>query len=92
MAADIPRVVPADASTRKRGRRMNRLLVDARRLAVLLCSSLRWVRTLDAAGKLPTPVRVGGRVLWRSDEIRDWLAAGCPDRETWELRKSARSK
>jgi len=69
------------------------LVADARRLALLLCAGIRTVRTWDAAGKLPTPLRIGGRVVWRVDEIRAWLAAGAPDRATWEARKVAsRSK
>jgi predicted DNA-binding transcriptional regulator AlpA len=63
--------------------------VDARRLAKLLCLGLRTIRTMDAGGKLPRPVRIGGRVLWSVTELRAWLAAGCPDRETWELMKQA---
>jgi len=67
------------------------LVVDARRLAAMLCIGLRTVRTLDAAGKLPAPVRIGGRVVWRVDEIRDWLDAGAPDRATWAaIRRVAR--
>jgi predicted DNA-binding transcriptional regulator AlpA len=65
-------------------------VVDARRLAKLLCAGIRTVRTWDAAGKLPAPLRISGRVLWRVDEIRAWLTAGAPDRETWEARKAAR--
>ena len=59
------------------------LAVDARRLAAMLCAGIRTVRTWDAAGRLPAPVRIGGRVVWRLDEIRAWLDAGAPDRETW---------
>jgi prophage regulatory protein len=66
------------------------LVVDARRLAAMLCAGVRTVRTWDAAGKLPKPVRIGGRVVWLVDEIRAWLAAGAPDRETWEARRAAR--
>lgn len=66
------------------------LVVDARRLAVMLCAGIRTVRTWDAAGKIPAPVRIGGRVVWRVSEIHDWLDAGCPDRETWEARRAAR--
>jgi predicted DNA-binding transcriptional regulator AlpA len=66
------------------------LVVDAARLAPLLTVSVRTVRTWDAAGKLPAPVRIGGRVVWRFDEIRAWLDAGAPDRSTWEARKPAR--
>jgi predicted DNA-binding transcriptional regulator AlpA len=66
------------------------LVVDARQLAPLLCISLRTVRAWDAAGKLPSPVRIGGRVVWRLDEIRAWLDAGAPDRQTWAARRAAR--
>ncbi len=68
------------------------LVVDARRLAKLLCAGVRTVRTWDAAGKLPAPVRIGGRVVWCVTEIRAWLAAGAPNRETWEARKAASRK
>ena len=66
------------------------LVADARRLAALLSVALRTVRTWDAAGKLPKPVRIGGRVVWRLDEIRAWLDAGAPDRETWAAIRAAR--
>jgi predicted DNA-binding transcriptional regulator AlpA len=59
-------------------------VVDAKRLAKLLCAGVRTVRTWDAGGKLPAPIRIGGRVVWVLSEIRAWLAAGAPDRETWE--------
>ena len=68
------------------------LVADARRLAVLLGSGVRTVRTWDASGKLPKPIRIGGRVVWRVVEIREWLAAGAPDRATWEARKTAFKK
>jgi predicted DNA-binding transcriptional regulator AlpA len=59
------------------------LVVDAARLAVLLSCGVRTVRTWDAAGRLPKPLRIGGRVVWRVAEVHDWLAAGAPDREAW---------
>ena len=59
------------------------LVVDARRLARLLCCGIRTVRTWDSAGRLPAPLRIGGRVVWRVDEIRGWLAAGAPCRDVW---------
>lgn len=68
------------------------LVVDARRLAKLLCAGIRTVRTWDAAGRLPKPLRIGGRVVWRVDEIRAWLAAGAPNRDEWEARKAASRK
>lgn len=66
------------------------LVADARRLAALLNLGLRTIRSLDAAGRLPAPIRIGGRVLWRIDDVRAWLAAGAPDRATWEARRAAR--
>jgi len=39
---------------------------------------------LAVDGKLPRPLKIGGAVRWRLDEIRAWLAAGCPNRQEWE--------
>ena len=47
-------------------------------------SSRTWDR-LTASGKTPRAVRLGGRPMWRVDELRAWVAAGCPDRKTWEV-------
>ena len=88
MADVLPlRPVAPDPPARKR-RKLSPLVVDAKRLAKLLCAGVRTVRAWDAAGKLPAPIRIGGRVVWRVDEIRAWLAAGAPDRETWDARKA----
>ena len=66
-------------------------MADAKRLARLLCLGVRTVRTMDAAGKLPRPIRLNARVVWNIREIRDWLAAGAPDRAAWEaIKKSKR--
>jgi hypothetical protein len=54
-----------------------------------MCSGVRTIRAWDAAGKLPKPLRISGRVLWNLAEIRLWLAAGAPDRGTWEAMKAA---
>ena len=52
--------------------------------AARLCgiSEATWYR-LKAAGKVPVPVRLGGRVLWKVEELRRWCAAGCPDQRSW---------
>jgi prophage regulatory protein len=40
---------------------------------------------LHSAGRLPAPVRLGQRCpRWRADELRVWVAAGCPSRDEWE--------
>lgn len=63
------------------------LLVSAKLAAVMCGKSLRTWRTWDAAGWIPRPVRIGRSTLWRADELRDWVAAGCPRRAEWEVRK-----
>ncbi len=63
------------------------LLVTARQAAALCGKSLRTWRTWDAAGWIPRPVRIGRSTLWRADELRQWVAAGCPRRAEWEARK-----
>ena len=68
------------------------LVVDARRLAKLLGAGLRTVRGWHAAGKLPAPIHIGGKVVWRKDEICDWLAAGAPRRDEWQARRAAARK
>ena len=68
------------------------LTVDAKRLAGLLGQSLRTIRTWDASGKLPQPLRIGGRVVWRLEEINAWLEAGAQLRTVWNaIRKQQRN-
>jgi predicted DNA-binding transcriptional regulator AlpA len=62
------------------------LLLTARQAASMCGKSLRTWRTWDAAGWIPRPVRIGRSTLWRADELRDWVAAGCPRRAEWEAR------
>ena len=64
------------------------LAVSAQILAPMLAVSLRTIRTMDAAGKLPRPVKLNGHcVRWIVAELEAWLNAGAPDRATWELVK-----
>lgn len=60
------------------------LAVDAKVLATMLGLSVRTIRAMDAAGKLPRPVRLGHAVRWPLRIIEDWLDAGAPDRRTWQ--------
>jgi predicted DNA-binding transcriptional regulator AlpA len=83
--------LPAAPLGRKR-RQPAPLTVDAKRLAKRLSVGVRTIRTWDSAGKLPAPVRVGGKVLWYLPEIREWIESGTPNRSTWVALKAARSK
>jgi excisionase family DNA binding protein len=53
------------------------LLITARKLAQLLGVSTRTLWRLRSAGQLPEPMRLGGAVRWRFDEVREWIAGGC---------------
>ncbi len=46
-----------------------------------------WWR-LHSAGKVPRPNKLGGKTLWRVAELREWIAARCPDRRTWEAMRN----
>ena len=63
------------------------LAMSAADLAARLEVSLRHLRRLDSAGKLPKPVRLGRSVRWPVTEIEGWLNAGAPDRQRWQTMK-----
>ena len=60
------------------------LLLDARAAAKLCGISRSHFWAMHSAGKVPLPVRLGRRTLWRADELADWIEAGCPARDRWE--------
>lgn len=64
------------------------LLTAADAAALLSVSKAHWYR-MHNAGRIPLPVRLGGAVRWRTDELRAWVAAGLPNRQRWESMKSA---
>ena len=61
------------------------LLLRAPQAAVLLSTSVRTWRTLNATGKIPRAIRLGRSTYWRPEELKAWVAAGCPDRVSWEM-------
>lgn len=66
------------------------LLVCARDAARLCGLSVATWHRRVAAGLVPAAVRIGpGCVRWRVEELRAWIAAGCPDRRTWEATQAA---
>jgi predicted DNA-binding transcriptional regulator AlpA len=62
-----------------------RLALTAKDAAALVgVSRAQWWK-LHSAGKTPLPVYLGSKApRWRFEELRAWLNAGCPDRQTWQ--------
>ncbi len=52
-------------------------LLTIRELATILKVSQRSIWRLVASGQLVEPLRVGGSIRWRPDDIRDWIDNGC---------------
>ena len=64
-------------------------LLSAKTVGQKLSLSKRQIFRLSACGKFPKPLKIGGSVRWIASEIENWLAAGAPDRRTWEAMKMA---
>ena len=62
------------------------LLVDVREACRLLNIGRSLFFALKSAGRLPDPVHLGRAVRWGREELRAWVAAGCPPREVWKTR------
>jgi predicted DNA-binding transcriptional regulator AlpA len=61
----------------------DRLLLRGADVAALLgISPARWV-AWHAEYLIPAPVKINGVPRWRTREIADWIAAGCPERADW---------
>lgn len=53
------------------------LLVDVPGAGRILGISRAAVYRLRAAGKLPAPVKLGGKVMYRLSDLREFVACGC---------------
>ena len=67
--------------------KQNCQLLSAKTLAKMLSLSARTVWRLRSSGKLPEPVKVGGAIRWRQQDIERWTAMGCPNRKEFEAFK-----
>jgi predicted DNA-binding transcriptional regulator AlpA len=67
------------------------VLLAPAEIASRMCgrSEASWWRD-HAAGRIPSPIRLGGRTLWRVQELREWVEAGCPDNRTWQALRGSR--
>jgi excisionase family DNA binding protein len=64
-----------------------RLLYSAGDAAKVLSLSRSALYDGVSAGRIPAPVRIGGRVLWRRAELAAWVADGCPPMARWTFSK-----
>lgn len=63
-----------------------KLLLSAAEVAGALGITRQHWYGLLSSGKAPLPLKLGRRSLWRAQEdIKNWVSAGCPNRERWEL-------
>jgi len=56
--------------------------VEAGRLCGI--SRTTWFGLLSS-GRAPRGIRLGRCRRWSVDELRGWIAAGCPPQERWEI-------
>ena len=64
-------------------RQVEPVLLSARLVAAFLGCSVAHVWRVNAAGKMPAPLRLGGLTRWRRDELAVWISEGCPPRARW---------
>ena len=68
---------------------MSIMLLTVGELAQILNLSKRTIHRLNCTGKIPSPVRISGSIRWRQSDIDRWIDLGCPDRETFNMRKAS---
>ena len=60
-------------------------LISCKQLGKRLSLSCRQIHRLNSCHKLPAPIRIGGSLRFDlENDIKPWLAAGAPDRKTFE--------
>lgn len=58
------------------------LLLNTRETARLLNVSARTVATMESEKRMPGAVRIGRSVRWSYEELKAWIAKGCPPQDT----------
>lgn len=56
--------------------------------AAIGVSRRHWLALADS-GRAPAGLRLGRRRLWPAEELRAWVAAGCPPRARWDALRQA---
>ena len=64
------------------------LMVDRKQAAAIAAVSIATWDRMNAGGKTPEPIHLSrGCVRWRLDDLRLWVALGCPDRKSFSQLK-----
>lgn len=67
------------------------LMVNRRQAAAIAAVSVATWDRMTASGKTPEPIHLSkGCVRWRLDDLRKWVALGCPNREAFSSLKHDR--
>lgn len=69
----------------------NAVLIDADQLGEILGVSRTTVWRMASEGRTPCAIRLRKSVRWSRLEIDRWIAAGCPDRRTWQRIKASKN-
>ena len=64
------------------------LLLNIKDLAKLLARSVPSLRRDDAAGRLPSALRLCAAKRWRRADIDLWVELGCPGRTEFQARRA----
>lgn len=67
-------------------------MVDARGAAMICGVSRTLWFDMRNAGRVPAPIRLGRRVLWRVDELQRWIDAACPPLHQWKRINEQRNR
>lgn len=62
------------------------LSADAARMLCGGMAKSTWYK-LKLLGKIPAPIRIGGRVYWRREDLRTWIEMDRPGCEKFKERK-----
>ena len=62
-----------------------KLALSVEEVAEVLGISRAHVWRLHSSGRIPKPVRLGRAVRWNRKTLENWLEAGGPPRDRWEI-------
>lgn len=67
----------------ERGDRITAVLLKSPEVAKMLGISEQHLFRLNAAKKIPAPIKLGKSIRWRKAELINWISSGAPDLKQW---------